>query len=1502
MKRILLCMLIMALLATVALLPVSAKTEATQTVTPAVTCPHCDKDWDACNWEPFEPFEDENAARSGHFYLTEDTELTSLCGIGLKDGQSSEYAVDVCLDLRGFDFVRTTSNTRAIYVYDYSRMDVLDSVGGGTVSSASTVIGGTVYVAGGGQFHLHSGTLRNTSTSARTANGGVIYGTTGSNVYIHGGIVDATAVKGSTSSGTPRGGAIYNSGICEISGGLILGGFMNQGGALAVSSDGTLRISGGTVYGGRAKSHGGNLHNFGDTYISGGEILGGVSETYGGNIYSSYSSNGKVSDLHISGGYIADGQAPSAGNNISLSGGNGSVTGGHVKGDFYANTALVLSGSPVIDNCGYEGLYVNTGKKIVIRDLADDARIILRSSGAVTEASASPNAPQYLEKGLIQPTSRYSLTVTDGALVGGQDDEGYCPHCQKNVTWTAYTATTNTSGHYYVPSGGITPSAEALTIAAGTDIVLNVSNGNINTTASYNVDGTLSILSTASSRMQMTNTTSVTTTGGVLRVTGTLNLYDCYIKGTTSTVSGAAIYVKGGKMNMYGGMIFGGNGKNGANIYADGSAVIRMDGGVIHSGVASNSGGNIYLESATLNLNRGVIAGGTAKSNGGNIQPGSSGVLNMRGGMVLKGTATSYGGNVYTAATSSKVNLYDGKVLLGNAKSGGNIYANNGALKVTGGEILSGTATSSGGNVYTIAGKYFITNGGDLKKNYMNFGDDATDEIPAPVISGGRAQYGGNIFVGGISTIGNVTLTGGRADSGQDLYLGESGRLTVDPGFTGTHKMALHSTRLTELREKSILSYCTSTQLNATLIVENYDNAMLVATDGNLGMAGASLVSIADGSQVWFETAQAAVDACRADTYVRLYSKGSTVTLSGDTVVDVNGCHATIQGTGKLYGFDSSNDTFKTFANITLSGVTAEPMFTAPNGNTYVTVADSQGTSFHRVDTMITDVVLRPSAAGIYYKAQFLCDEKLAAIVDTFGIAVSLQDAPDGDFAADADTLYTAFAGSEMGADAANSALITGIFEEGMTAAERKARGEEFLFAKAYMQLTVAGETVTVLSDDLSPWSMRDVLRHLNNYWPSMEENDQKAVMEQIYTPYISDFEDDWGLFYMRYTYRPMTAEEEAILAERRQIVLDYMRESTSVLWTTDQELTYGLAVRDNGTKLRILPGRVYMGVPYAYAVGTQDSFLEYAVGQDEKGIYNITGVEQTALNYESYGARVGNDCSGTVTNAWSQVGTSFTASRSSEMVEAKGAIPIGDYDFCPTINESGNITYTAVVTKTNGEQRIYEAYAQLLPADAVFYVTTSGSNHIRMISEVHIVRNADGTINGDESYVICLEQTRTNQTAVKTKEIEGIGKVYVIGGVDVKYTFNKLFTGGYIPCTIRELRDPTPVEETWITDTQAEHTAQNIFEGNILSNRYIDCVRVTILDEAGNVVQESTGRARRRFNKDFQMSRFVTENPGALRGIVDVAKLDSGKYRCTVTARLTTGDEYTVRDFTFEK
>ena len=385
-------------------------------------------------------------------------------------------------------------------------------------------------------------------------------------------------------------------------------------------------------------------------------------------------------------------------------------------------------------------------------------------------------------------------------------------------------------------------------------------------------------------------------------------------------------------------------------------------------------------------------------------------------------------------------------------------------------------------------------------------------------------------------------------------------------------------------------------------------------------------------------------------------------------------------------------------------------------------------------------------------------------------------------------------------------------------------------------------------------------------------------------------------------TPRELTEEEKAILQERRDIAEAYMRESLSVLWTSDENLIYSLdSKRDNGLKLYIIEGRIYQGVPYSYAVGTQDSFLEYAGEPDEDGVYTISGLEATALNYESYGGRVGNDCSAVVTNAWSQIGTSFDSSRSCEMSEAHGVIPLGDYNFNPTINESnGNITNTSTCTISNGALTMYNAYALLQKGDCLFYVEDSGTNHSRMVVDVNVVYTGN-IIDGTKSTVTVLEQTRkfyNKQNSYIHPELNK--EVFKIGGVDEVYTFAQLFGGTYLPVTIKEFHDPSPVDEPWMKDSVENPGKDNLFTGNITSNWYIDCVTVTIADEEGNTVQEVTGRARRRYNKNFQMERFVTENPGACLGSVDLSKLDAGNYKCTITARLTTGEKFLARTFDF--
>lgn len=1065
-------------------------------------CPHCNTAWDLCNWQELIVENPSETIPSGHYYLAEDLNTVERYQLGTSNGQTADLAVDVCLDLRGHTLEQTTANSRAFVLYDYSTFAILDSEGGGQVIGTYLAGGGVVYQYPNTRFDLYGGTLINTQTK-RTGDGGVVYIGVDAQFNMYGGILDGSQVEvvvNASKSQYPRAAAIRVSGEANIQDGIILGGSTYQGGAIYVTTDGQLNVSGGTIVGGTTQSHGGTIYSQGGVDISGGLITGGIAGSRGGNIYSS--SSGDTANLVIRGGVVENGQASSNGGNVSIYGGAATISGGIVRGNVYTAIGITLTGSAVIDNNGYEGIQVAKNVPLVIKDLTEDAKIILRADGNATAADTSPDAAQYLEKGYIVPASRYGLTVTDGVLVGSQDDNGYCPHCGQEVTWEVYTVETATSGHYYIAAGGVEPTADnaAVNIASDVDIVLNLAHGSVKGTVPYNVAGTLSILSTATSIGSFYNNADATTDGGTMYVTGTVNIYDAIVRGTTTTGSlgGGAIFLEGGTLNMYGGRVEGGSAAAGGCIYANTKeAKVNLYNGIITDGETTGNGGNIYSVRATVTMDGGIIGNGASKS-GGNVNLGSSGKFYMNGGMLLKGTATDRGGSVYSASTSSRVTITDGVMLQGTATgAGGNLYMNNGILKIYGGSLLNGKSDASSGNLYAHMGRYYINNSGSLTSNYGIIGDnDATDEIPAPVISGGKAPTGGNVYCDGILTLGDCTITGGSGTNGPDFYLVSGSLLTVDPAFTGTLMMDVDATRISELESNRVLTGTTCTQLNGTLYVENYDMALLLKTEDNrLGLGGASLVDIATGSQTWYVTAQEAVNNYQDGKYVRLYATTNTLEMSGDIILDMNGVQATVTGSGKLYGFDSANDDYQVFGTATVSGVTVESMFIAPNNNRYITITNGSEASFHRLGMAITNVSLRPSIAGIYFKATWRCDDTLKALIDTFGVAVSTKNMPGVDFVTDTDTMFTEFAGTTLVSGVAQtSVMLKNVIKSG---ADNNYRGNADIYAAPYVVLT---DGTVLVSDDNQReaggvvYDMAGVMAQVDRIWPKLSDSQQASI------------------------------------------------------------------------------------------------------------------------------------------------------------------------------------------------------------------------------------------------------------------------------------------------------------------------------------------------------------------------------------------------------------------------
>jgi len=372
---------------------------------------------------------------------------------------------------------------------------------------------------------------------------------------------------------------------------------------------------------------------------------------------------------------------------------------------------------------------------------------------------------------------------------------------------------------------------------------------------------------------------------------------------------------------------------------------------------------------------------------------------------------------------------------------------------------------------------------------------------------------------------------------------------------------------------------------------------------------------------------------------------------------------------------------------------------------------------------------------------------------------------------------------------------------------------------------------------------------------------------------------------------QPMTDEE--ILAQRRDIAEAKMRQMATVLWRASEDIVY-TKLAGGEAEVKIVAGRLYQGLPYTHAGGTELGFLDYAVSKDEKGIYTISGLNHELLNGGGNNPRLSNDCSAAVLTSWNMIGYSFAATATKTMAPNMGCIRVGEYESNPVTNNN-----TKETTKANGEQTMYKAYAQLQKADAVVN-NNDGAGHTMMITKV-ILHENDGVIDGDTSKVLVLDQTSILMRQDACSYDEELGEnVYQTYGVDREFSFKILFDSGYLPITCKELVDPSPVAEASVRDSEENYTKDNIFKGRFTANRYISDVTITITDSEGKEVQKITGYALRSSWRSYDLNTLLTENSKVHKGSLDPNKLVAGTYHCTHVCRLADGREFTMRDFHF--
>lgn len=309
-------------------------------------------------------------------------------------------------------------------------------------------------------------------------------------------------------------------------------------------------------------------------------------------------------------------------------------------------------------------------------------------------------------------------------------------------------------------------------------------------------------------------------------------------------------------------------------------------------------------------------------------------------------------------------------------------------------------------------------------------------------------------------------------------------------------------------------------------------------------------------------------------------------------------------------------------------------------------------------------------------------------------------------------------------------------------------------------------------------------------------------------------------------SYPDYTFEETPDAMQLRQMAVQAMRDLLTIQWHTEIDITYRKTGPVNGKQFHHEPGKTYGGMFYSGASSGLFQFLEYY--DFDSGCLRFPG------NSNDLKSSLGSSCADTLLWAWSTVCNSFTGGYYPIMMVPKnGYCTVGDYKLKEGIKTFYEYpSYTVI--RENGNTVMLEAYAKMLPADAL---VTNSDNHAMMVTEAPtVVYLADGSIDSANSFVMIQDQRAGGKTFYEYK-IDG-HKVYLSGRIDGKYTFDKLLEEHYIPVTTQEFLGLKEYDKAQVSaSSERPDTWDDLLNSEMTANYPLAVLNTYLIKADGNRV-----------------------------------------------------------------
>ena len=239
---------------------------------------------------------------------------------------------------------------------------------------------------------------------------------------------------------------------------------------------------------------------------------------------------------------------------------------------------------------------------------------------------------------------------------------------------------------------------------------------------------------------------------------------------------------------------------------------------------------------------------------------------------------------------------------------------------------------------------------------------------------------------------------------------------------------------------------------------------------------------------------------------------------------------------------------------------------------------------------------------------------------------------------------------------------------------------------------------------------------------------------------------------------------------EIRAMAVKAMRDALTVKWVAPDYYTLDKYMTDLSARfLHFRPDRVYAGMAYTNGntgILTWLHFYDFETG--------LMKTDMPTLVYE-----MGNACFIGAMWGWSAVLPDWWLWNAPDTFLQEDIVPVGPYRL---EREKWILLHdysTTALCALNGEQVLYESYACVKPADLLSYRRPEDDHTTMVTEDPVVVRNPDGTIDGEQSYVMVQEQAFRGAPAEEDGQT-----VYYYGNTAHKCFFKNLWKAQFIPYT----------------------------------------------------------------------------------------------------------------------